>query len=57
MAGMLSDETMPYGFACRVLVENSANFVKGMEVTAREVNREQYLYRMVGPMPRSFGRW
>ena len=57
MAGMLSDESMPWGFACRVLVENSENFVKGMEVTAREVDRVQYLYRMVGPLPRSFGRW
>jgi hypothetical protein len=57
MAGMLSDSGMPYGFACRVIVGSNVNFVKGMELRAVPVERSQYLYRMVGPLPRSFGRW
>ena len=41
----------------RVKVKNSANFVKGMEVQARQIEGATGLYRMVGPIPRSFGRW
>jgi hypothetical protein len=56
-AGIVSDPEVPYGFACRVIVGNNVNFVKGMELRAVPVERSQYLYRMVGPLPRSFGRW
>ena len=57
MCGMLSDTEMPHGFACRVIVGKNLNFVKGMELRAVPVERSQYLYRLVGPLPRSFGRW
>ena len=57
MAGMMSDSSLPFGFACRVIVGNNANFVRGMEITAIPVQRDQYLYRMVGPLPRTRGRW
>jgi hypothetical protein len=57
MAGMMSDPDMPFGFACRVIVGDNRNFVRGMEVMAVPVDRAQYLYRMVGSVPRTVGRW